>query len=391
MARAWRSVSSREPCQHCGKPDYCSVSRDGGIACCRRVAEGGMHRIDRNGADYWLHYLPGGASSVRPAAVLLPVVEPTQGRRRHPRSRLPCPAGQLSLSPHHRRNLQTRGLPDGEIIQRGYRTWPRQGRAALARGLVERFGADVCRQVPGLYLREQQGRRWWSVAGAPGLAIPLRDHLGRILGFKVRSDDADADPKYTTISSTKYGGPGPGAPVHVPHHTGLSLEVIRVTEGELKADVATVLTGILTLSIPGVSAWRAAIPVLQHLQPRTIRLAFDADWRTNPVVARALAAAAMALTTQGWSVVVEVWDPAEGKGIDDVVAAGHRPVLQAPVLSHGLSVRAESRVYHRPLRPLPPRRSPDGAHEPPGTHTHEAKKVTACMARKNRSLLAVLR
>ena len=164
---------------------------------------------------------------------------------------------------------------------------------------------------------------------------------------------AGASPKVgtigSTVSSTKYGGPGPGAPVHVPHHIGLSLEVIRVTEGELKADVATVLTGILTLAIPGVPAWRAAIPVLQQGQPRTIRLAFDADWRINPVVARALAAAAMALTTQGWSVLVEVWDPAQGKGIDDVVAAGHRPVLQAPVLTYRLGVRAETGVSHRPL------------------------------------------
>jgi hypothetical protein len=47
----------------------------------------------------------------------------------------------------------------------------------------------------------------------------------------------------------------------------MSLEVIRMTEGELKADVATVLTGILTLSIPGVSAWRAVIRVLEQLQP----------------------------------------------------------------------------------------------------------------------------
>jgi hypothetical protein len=180
----------------------------------------------------------------------------------------------------------------------------------------------------------------------------VRDHLGRILGFKVRSDAAEADPKYTTVSSTKYGGPGPGAPVHVPRYTGLSLEVIRVTEGELKADVATVLTGILTLSIPGVSAWRAAIPVLEHLQPRTIWLAFDADWRTNPVVARALAAAAMALTTQGWSVLVEVWDPAQGKGIDDVLAAGHRPVLQATDWAYGLSVLADARAYQGPLHTI---------------------------------------
>jgi hypothetical protein len=162
--------------------------------------------------------------------------------------------GYLSLSHYHLRNLRTRGLPDEEIVRRRYRTWPREGRAALARGLLERFGADVCRRVPGLYLREQDGRQWWSLAGAPGLAIPLRDHLGRILGLKVRSDDAEADPKYTTVSSTKYGGPSPGAPVHMPLHKQMSCNVIRVTEGELKADVATVLTGVLTIAIPGVSA-----------------------------------------------------------------------------------------------------------------------------------------
>jgi hypothetical protein len=349
LARSWRSVTPHDPCPICHKPNWCRKSFDGAIVACRRIAEGGEHRLDKNGMEYWLHYLPGGASSVRPAAILLLIVEPIRAGTALLDHVYRALLGRLSLASHHHRNLQARGLSNKEIIQRGYRTWPWKGRAALARGLVERFGTHVCRQVPGLYLRRQDGCRWWSVAGAPGLAIPLRDRLGRILGVKVRSDDANADQKYTTVSSTKYGGPGPGAPVHVPHHAGLSLEVIRVTEGELKADVATVLTRILTLSIPGVSAWRAAIPVLQQWQPRTIRLAFDADWRTNPLVARALAAAAMALKTQGWSVLVEVWDPAHGKGIDDVVAAGHRPVLHAPVLTHGLGVRAETRVSHRPL------------------------------------------
>jgi hypothetical protein len=85
------------------------------------------------------------------------------------------------------------------------------------------------------------------------------------------------------------------------------------------------------------------------LQPRAIWLAFDADWRTNPVVARALAAAAMALTNQGWSVLIEVWDPAQGKGIDDVLVAGHRAVLHAPTRTYGLSVPADAQTYHGQL------------------------------------------
>src|SRR5262245_59347824 len=214
LGHSWRSVNPYDPCPICHKPNWCRKSFDGAIVACRRVSEGGVHRLDKNEMNYWLHYLPGGASSVRPAAILLPVVEPIRADAAILDHVIRALLGYLSLSPHHRRNLQARGLPDEEIIRRHYRTWPRKGRAALARGLVERFGADVCRQVSGLYIRSQAGLQWWSVAGAPGLAIPLRDCHGRIIGFKVRSDDAGADQKYTTISSTKNGGPGPGAPVH---------------------------------------------------------------------------------------------------------------------------------------------------------------------------------
>jgi hypothetical protein len=131
---------------------------------------------------------------------------------------------------------------------------------------------------------------------------------------------------------------------------GSSHDVVRVTEGELKADVCTALTGVLTIALPGVPAWRAALPVLRHLQPRQVWLAFDADWRTNPVVARALASAATAITTHGWTVAVEVWQPSEGKGIDDVLAAGHRPRRQGAAFAFGVAVRAAARPAPGPWR-----------------------------------------
>jgi hypothetical protein len=129
----------------------------------------------------------------------------------------------------------------------------------------------------------------------------------------------------------------------------LTVDVIRVTEGELKADIATALTGVLTIAVPGVAAWRAALPVLQHLQPLTIWLAFDADWRANLHVTRALAAAAWTLMAQGWTIAIEVWEPWQGKGIDDVVAGGHRPALHTTALAFGLGVRAQARPSHEPL------------------------------------------
>jgi hypothetical protein len=79
------------------------------------------------------------------------------------------------------------------------------------------------------------------------------------------------------LSSTKYGGPGPGSQVHVPLHDELDLSVVRLTEGELKADVATALAGMLTVSTPGVSSWRAALEVARSLGSGVVHLAFDAD------------------------------------------------------------------------------------------------------------------
>ena len=215
----------------------------------------------------------------------------------------------LPLSPAHRQALWQHGLADSEIHRRQYGTLPLQGRAALAKAMVAWWGAAVCAQVPGFYVAEHDGRRWWSLAGAAGLLIPVRNLDGHIVALKVRADIPGDGPKYTTISSSKHGGPSPGAPVHVPLYEGARGTTVRLTEGELKADVATALSGLLTLSIPGVAMWRKALPVLEALQPQRVLLAFDADWRSNPHVAHALGQAAFALVTAGYEVQVEDWDP----------------------------------------------------------------------------------
>src|SRR5262245_38873767 len=187
----------------------------------------------------------------------------------------------LPLSPAHRQALQQRGLVDSEIRRRQYGTLPLQGRAALAKRIVTWWGADVCAQVPGAYVAERNGRRWWSLAGAAGLLMPVRDRDGHIVALKVRADDPGEGPKYTTISSAKAGGPSPGAQVHAPLHDAPTSDTVRLTEGELKADVATVCSGMLTVSIPGVTMWRTVLPVFEALQPQRVLLAFDADWRSN--------------------------------------------------------------------------------------------------------------
>jgi hypothetical protein len=256
----------------------------------------------------------------------------------------------LSLSPQHRVQLTQRGLMDREITFRQYRSLPRQGRAALAKTLVEMFGETTCAGVPGLYIREQD-RRWWSLAGAPGLVIPARNAAGQIIALMVRSDDPDAASRYSAVSSAKYWGPSPGAPIHIPLSKDATNSAIRLTEGFLKADVATTLSGLHTIGLPGVSMWAAALPFLRTLKKPVIRLAFDMDASRNLQVAGALRQTVRKLSGEGFPVEIEMWDEADGKGIDDLLAAGHTPaVLTGAAMIAELSQMIRSATFVDPLQ-----------------------------------------
>jgi hypothetical protein len=77
-----------------------------------------------------------------------------------------------------------------------------------------------------------------------------------------------------------------------------------------------------------VNAWRLALSILEQLQPKTVLLAWDADWRHNPHVAYSLGECAKCLNKQSFCVQMEDWSPDQGKGIDDILLAGHRPKVR---------------------------------------------------------------
>ena len=60
---------------------------------------------------------------------------------------------------------------------------------------------------------------------------------------------------------------------------------------------------------------------------RIVHVAFDMDARTKPGVAAALAACVKELIRLKYEVRLETWDPADGKGIDDLLAAGKQPAI----------------------------------------------------------------
>jgi hypothetical protein len=287
-----------------------------------RVAEGAFKtKTDKNGAEYHLHRLDGAAP---PPSAPPPAFGPAPDRADADALHRVYSAllARLNLSEAHREALRRRGLEDDEIDRRGYRTLPVRGRAALARALREQFG-DSLLSVPGFIVKQSVGEKpYVTLAGAAGTLVPIRDATGRVVALLARRDDAsDGRGKYLYLSSTAAGGPGPGAPVHVPLGVAGPAEVVRVTEGALKSDLAHALSGLPTIGLPGVSTWRPALTMLREVGARTVRLAYDMDAQDKPTVARPVAALAEALAAEGFAVEMERWPP-EHKGIDDALVAG---------------------------------------------------------------------
>ncbi len=326
MTLRWSEVSRNRPCPICGKIDWCSVSEDGIWAVCRRLDTGsGKNKIDKAGADYWLYRVSDAPGDIPEPD--LPDYSPKVDKADLDTLNNVYTAliKELNLSNQHRNNLLERGLTNGQVDYREYRTLA-MGRSKIAKKLIRKFGKDICASVPGIYLKDDdpKSKPYWSIAGPGGILIPVRDHSGRIVALKVRQDSPVKGPKYLYVSSKKHDGPGPGSPVHIPLFEG-SADIVRLTEGELKADITTILTGILTISIPGVSTWRPALPTLKKLGAKIVRVAFDADYHNNPNVARALNLTLSALIKEGFEVEVEEWAEEDGKGIDDLLVNGKAP------------------------------------------------------------------
>jgi hypothetical protein len=170
---SWVSVTRSQPCPICNHVEWCRVSADGKLAACRRNETGSYKTsTDKNGAPVYLHRLTGDAA--RP-----PIDLPTKGASiqradadtlHRVYEALLC---FLTLS-EHKPALYRRGLKKLEFDNRLYGSLPGKPRAnAAARSLEERFGADVLISVPGFITKKKNGSNYITIAGSPGLLIPV--------------------------------------------------------------------------------------------------------------------------------------------------------------------------------------------------------------------------
>lgn len=319
--RAWRDVSPAHRCPVCGSDSWCQTHRAEAVVLCKRV-QSDHEKETRDGVPFWVHRLDGDAwepEALPPGSAAIARAEPRVLDAAY-RALL----GGLALSEGHRANLRARGLSDQRIDANGYRTLPVEGRAALARRVVDAVG-DAARGVPGYRVAEGDGRAWASWGGAAGLLIPARDADGRVLALKIRRDDATGGDRYRYMTSASHGGASALAVVHVPTWRG-DTRTVCLTEGELKADVCTALLPVLTISLPGAPLWSKSVPVLRRLGTRRVRVALDRDAIDKPEVARALEACCLGLRSAGFAVHVVTWDDPDAKGLDDLLAARTRRV-----------------------------------------------------------------
>lgn len=165
------------------------------------------------------------------------------------------------------------------------------------------------------------------------------EYEGKVVGaIKVKKGN-----RYMWLSSaSEEGGTGAGPlPVHISipsdqlrtWKTGtlLKKDTVWITEGPLKADIASDLLPILfkkdemqglgdtVLSIPGVNSWRIILPILEKMEVKRVIYAFDMDATTNPDVKRHLVESMQELKERNYTIDFAFWNPNEGKGIDDIL------------------------------------------------------------------------
>lgn len=231
----------------------------------------------------------------------------------------------LGLSKCHRQHLYSpkRGMSPLQVATGQYRTLPPgwETREYVGERVAEHVNPGG---IPGFY-RSPKGN--WTLAGRPGLLIPVRNWEGLIQGFQIRPDYGSQ--KYMWLSSGHPTRHPEGRKVKAVFHVAgpRTSGRVWVTEGPLKADISAHLLQETVIAVPGVTMWKACgiMPELVRRKVKEVVIAYDSDVATNPNVARAARQLSNALQSCNLRVVAAHWE--HYKGLDDLLLAGFKPEL----------------------------------------------------------------
>jgi len=312
-----KPVTRKHPCPICEKPDWCGLTDDGAIAICMRVVDGSI-RDARNGG--FVHVLKerereAWRKPIQPkvSQSVTPIIAPIDRRHAVYTSLLE----NLTLSGRHGDDLMRRGLHDTFIANNLFASVPGEGRAkVICSGLASRFDLHG---VPGFF---QQDDDWRLAVGdwCAGYFVPVRDLAGRIQALQIRRERGES--RYTWLSSKeKPEGVTSGSPVHFAASHRLEQGSAIITEGALKSDVIAQFTESAVIGLAGINNYKPSFgAALKAAGVRIVRIAFDADWQSNPAVSRGLERLGVLLRDAGLTVSLLDWSLNEGKGLDDLLA-----------------------------------------------------------------------
>ncbi len=340
-------VTKYRPCRVCRKPDWCGYTTDERTSICMRFSNGSKG-TSRNGGNIFHHdrlFLVASPRTARKEAPPPIEIAPIEVRnavyqeliRRSPAVKY---YSQLIDGPN---GLRSRGL--SELDTQNYGALPRtqKERASLARKLNKfvriRFPEYACRStrapligVPGFWQDEYGNLQLWSPrdCNMPLLVIPYQDDQGRIQACQLRlhrNDIFHGERKYRWLACPfEFRGASSGTPIHFTFKPATLPpgQTVIITEGALKAQTLVSLRPkARVIATSGVSCSHAEI--IDAARSYDALIAFDADYKTNPAVARQLARliaareqdiAAHQLST---STRIVCWR--RYKGIDDAVLA----------------------------------------------------------------------
>lgn len=221
---------------------------------------------------------------------------------------------KLSLSEKHYLNLKHRGLSNNDILRNGYKTLPfdKELKNKICKELTN-YGF-VLAGVPGFYTDKNMEWTFWTPKEG-GFLVPVINSVGQVQGCQVRKDALKK--KYTWFSSSymKNGAQCNGF-IHVHWNPGHSSKKVVITEGALKATIASILSDTTFIAVPGINAIECLPEILSELKPEKLYVAYDMDYIQNKYVEKALNKLKWNLRTNGFNAIQSNWNP-QYKGIDD--------------------------------------------------------------------------